>query len=50
MIADGLTKILPVNTWPQFLKQLGLINVKERLSIEEANFEDITAKFEALDI
>jgi hypothetical protein len=50
MLADGLTKILPANNWPQFLEQLGLTDMKEHMSIEEADPEQIMDKMESLGI
>lgn len=49
MLADGLTKTLPGNRMPQFLKQLGLEDVKERISVPDADLEEITARMEALE-
>jgi hypothetical protein len=50
MLADGLTKILPANNWPQFLEQLGLVDVKEHMCIEEADPEQIMDMMESLGI
>jgi hypothetical protein len=49
MLADGFTKILPANNWPQFLTQVGLVKVKER-GVEEADPEEILEKMERLGI
>ncbi|KAF7570285.1 hypothetical protein PtrM4_102870 [Pyrenophora tritici-repentis] len=45
MLADGFTKTLPANNWPQFLTQVGLVEVKER-DVEEADPEEILEKME----
>ncbi|KAF7573989.1 hypothetical protein PtrM4_056120 [Pyrenophora tritici-repentis] len=47
MLADGFTKTLPANNWPQFLTQVGLVEVKER-DVEEADPEEILEKMESL--
>jgi len=36
MIADRLIKTLPVNNWPQFLEQLGLVDMEEHMKVEDA--------------
>ncbi|KAF7566030.1 hypothetical protein PtrM4_054640 [Pyrenophora tritici-repentis] len=48
MIADGLTKSLPPNKWPEFLEQLGLVPAKEILARNSAPLEEIQEKLENL--
>lgn len=49
MLADGFTKTLPANNWPQFLTQVGLVEVRER-GVEEADLEEILEIIEGLGI
>jgi len=48
MIADGLTKVLPVSQWQNFLTQLGLVEVKDRKVANEAPLEEIQEQLEDL--
>ena len=48
MIADGLTKVLPVNQWQNFLIQLGLVEVKDRESHNQSLVVDIQRRLEYL--
>lgn len=41
MIADGFTKVLPVNKWDHFLRQTGLVEVKDHEVTNEAPLEVI---------
>jgi hypothetical protein len=50
MIADGLTKSLPANKMTQFLKHVGLVDIRERLVIEEGKVEEIITKMERIEV
>ena len=47
MIADGLTKALAPNQWAQFLEQVGLEDVTERLTVPEGDLNEIAEKIKA---
>ncbi|HEY9845965.1 MAG TPA: Ty1/Copia family ribonuclease HI, partial [Candidatus Caenarcaniphilales bacterium] len=46
MIADGLTKVLPVNKWKGFLDQLGLVEIKNHTISNDAPLEAIQDQLE----
>ena len=48
MIADGFTKVLPVNKWDNFLRQTGLVEVKDHEVTNEAPLEAIQEQLENL--
>ncbi|KAK1914204.1 hypothetical protein P3342_007450 [Pyrenophora teres f. teres] len=48
MIADGLTKALPPNKWPEFLQQLGLVPAETIIARNQAPLEEIQEKLESL--
>lgn len=48
MIADGFTKVLPVNKWDHFLRQTGLVEVKDHEVTNEAPLEVIQEQLENL--
>ncbi|KAL5371266.1 hypothetical protein DPSP01_014784 [Paraphaeosphaeria sporulosa] len=48
MIADGFTKVLPVNKWEGFLTQLGLVEVERPDATNEAPLEEIQQQLEDL--
>ncbi|KAI1683861.1 hypothetical protein KJE20_06366 [Pyrenophora tritici-repentis] len=48
MIADGLTKVLPVNQWTGFLIQLGLVEVRDREPHNQSPVVEIQAQLEQL--
>lgn len=48
IIADGLTKALPYNKWNNFLKQLGLVEVRNHEVTKEAPLEEIQRQLEDL--
>ncbi|KAK1912634.1 hypothetical protein P3342_004570 [Pyrenophora teres f. teres] len=48
MIADGLTKALPPNKWPEFLQQLGLVPAETIIARNQALLEEIQEKLESL--
>ena len=50
MIADGLTKALAPNQWAQFLEQVGLEDVTERLTVPEGDLNEIAEKIKAKEI
>jgi hypothetical protein len=50
MIADGLTKILPVNKWEGFLNQLGLVRVETTEERNHLPLDEIQAQLEDLTI
>ena len=50
MIADGLTKALAPNQWAQFLEQVGLEDVTERLAVPEGDLDEIADKIKAIEI
>lgn len=50
MIADGLTKSLPANKMTQFLEHVGLVDIRERLVIEEGKVEEIIAQMERFEV
>lgn len=41
IIADGLTKALPPNKWPEFQEQLGLIPAEAIMARNQAPLEEI---------
>jgi hypothetical protein len=41
MIANSFTKFLPANKMCQFLKQLGLVDINDKLVIEEEQMKEI---------
>ena len=41
MIADGFTKSLPTNKICQFLKHVGLVDIKDKLVIKEGKIKEI---------
>ena len=43
MIADGLTKALPKQRFKNFVNQVGMVDIKERLN-EEKHLEDLREK------
>ena len=47
MIADGLTKSLPANTWETFLNQLGLVE-RRPVHLKEVQIVEIEAQLETL--
>jgi hypothetical protein len=49
MIADGFTKPLPANKMPQFLHQIGLVDVKDRLIVEQGQRDDILETIQRLE-
>jgi hypothetical protein len=41
MIADGFTKSLPANKMAQFLEQIGLVDIRDRLVVEQGQEREI---------
>jgi hypothetical protein len=41
MLADSFTKALPANKWEEFLRQLGLVQRKDRGSVSLAALKEI---------
>ena len=41
MIADGFTKSLPANKICQFLKHVGLVDIRDKLAVEEGQIKKI---------
>jgi hypothetical protein len=48
MIADGFTKVLPVNKWDGFLQQTGLVEAMQHEVTNEAPLEEIQEQLENL--
>ena len=48
MIADGFTKVLPVNKWDGFLHQIGLVDVIQGEVANEAPLNEIQEQLESL--
>ena len=48
MIADGFTKVLPVNKWDGFLHQLGLVEVIQGEIANDAPLDEIQEQLESL--
>jgi hypothetical protein len=41
MIANSFTKFLPANKMCQFLKHIGLVDIKDKLVVEEGQMKEI---------
>ena len=50
MIADGFTKSLPANKIYQFLKHVGLVDIKDKLVIEEGKTKEILDQMESIEV
>jgi hypothetical protein len=50
MIADGLTKALPINKWTIFLDHLGLVDVRDRQVTNNAPLEEIQEQLDNLSL
>lgn len=50
MIADGLTKVLPVNRWSGFLEQLGMTKCTQPLSTTATDLEKLQDQLEELTV
>ncbi|CCE27671.1 uncharacterized protein CPUR_01145 [Claviceps purpurea 20.1] len=48
MIADGFTKVLPVNKWPKFIQQVGLVEITKHEVKNDARLEEIQDQLEDL--
>jgi uncharacterized membrane-anchored protein len=50
MIADSFTKFLPANKMCQFLKHVGLVDIKDKLVIEEGQMKEILDWMESMEV
>jgi hypothetical protein len=50
MIADGFTKSLPANKMRQFLKHVGLVDIKDKIVVEEGQIEGQLNRLESMEI
>ena len=50
MIADGFIKSLPANKICQFLKHVGLVDIKDKLVVEEGKTKEILDQIESIEV
>jgi hypothetical protein len=50
MIADGFTKSLPANKMCYFLEHVGLVDIKDKLVVEEGQMKEILDRMERIEV
>jgi hypothetical protein len=50
MIADGFTKSLPANKMRQFLEHVGLVDIKDKIVVEEGQIKGLLNRLESMEI
>ncbi|KAK1913111.1 hypothetical protein P3342_002412 [Pyrenophora teres f. teres] len=50
MIADGFTKPLPANKMQQFLKHVALVDIGDKIIVEEGQMEELLHRMESIEV